>query len=491
LKEVSLKLHPLGLDIRAREGTPLIDVLHGYGVEFPCGGKGSCGKCKIRVLHGRIDSASSVQGWHLACQSKLSGDVVLELEQFETLIQADESKFKFTPEKGLGIAIDLGTTTVVCQLLDLENGKILGAEAALNSQGKFGSDLITRLEAGLAGHKEEMVRLIRRQVGEMTERLMEGRSETVRKVTIMGNTVMHHLFCDLDIRKLSFYPFESENLEMVNFRAADLNWSLRADAISFYPSIGSFVGSDILAGILATGMRRTEEYTVLIDLGTNGEIVIGNRDRILCASTAAGPAFEGAKISMGMLATSGAISSISAGKNSWNYSVIGNTEARGICGSGLIDAIALLLKEGRLGVFGEILSGDPEVELLGSVVLTQKDIQEFQLAKAAIATGLEILMRRLGIGVGDIKRVQVAGGFGSYLNKSHMKLTGMVPFAGECISQWGNTSLMGAKMFLFDSSDSPESILSVSSHVNLESEPGFQDLYVDHMVFQTDWGSIQ
>ncbi len=490
MSKVNLKLHPLGLEILAREGTPLIDVLHGFGVEFPCGGKGSCGKCKIRVLEGRIDSKSLVQGWHLACQSKLSGDVVLEVEQFETLIQADESTFSFIPETGLGIAVDLGTTTVVCQLLNLENGKILGAETALNSQGRFGSDLITRLEAGLAGHKDMMVQLIRQQIGEMTARLMEGRDEVVRKVSIVGNSVMQHLFCDLDIRKLSFYPFESENLEMVNFRAADLNWSLRADEIRFYPSIGSFVGSDILAGILATGMRRTEDYTVLIDLGTNGEIVIGNRDRILCASTAAGPAFEGARISMGMLATTGAISSISADKNSWNYKVIGNTEARGICGSGLIDAIALLLKDGRLGSFGEILSGETEVELLGPVVLTQKDIQEFQLAKAAIATGLEVLMQRLGIGVRDILRVKVAGGFGSYLNKSHMKLTGMVPFAEECISQWGNTSLMGAKMFLFDSSDSPESILSVSSHVNLESEPGFQDLYINHMVFQTGQASI-
>lgn len=469
----------------AGEGTALIDVLHAYGVEFPCGGKGSCGKCKIRVLEGRIDSASSVDGWHLACQSRLSGDVVLELEQFETLIQADESNFTFTPESGLGIAVDLGTTTVVCQLLDLESGNILGAEAALNSQGRFGSDLITRLEAGLAGHKDMMVQLIRQQIGEMTGRLMAGRDEIVKKVRIMGNSVMQHLFCDLDIRKLSFYPFESDNLEMRTYRASDLNWPIRSDEISFYPSIGSFVGSDILAGILATGMRSTREYTVLIDLGTNGEIVIGNRDRILCASTAAGPAFEGAKISMGMLATSGAISSISAGKKSWDYKVIGNTEARGICGSGLIDAIALLLKEGRLGSFGEILSGETEVKLLGSVVLTQKDIQEFQLAKAAIATGLEILMRRLGIGVGDILRVQVAGGFGSYLNRAHMKDTGMVPFAGECISQWGNTSLMGAKMFLFDSSEPPESILSVCSHVNLESEPGFQDLYIDQMAFQT------
>ena len=175
------------------------------------------------------------------------------------------------------------------------------------------------------------------------------------------------------------------------------------------------MGSDILAGIHATGMWRRKEYSVLVDLGTNGEIVVGNSESLLCASTAAGPAFEGAKISMGMLATTGAISSVSDREEGLICSVIGNVAASGICGSGLIDAVAVLLERGELGDFGEIISGDEAVELTKEVTLTAKDIQEFLLAKAAIAVGLTILIRKLEITAEEIVHIYIAGAFGNYI----------------------------------------------------------------------------
>jgi uncharacterized 2Fe-2S/4Fe-4S cluster protein (DUF4445 family) len=493
LKNITVQLVPLGKEIRAREGTPLIDILHEYGVEFPCGGKGTCGKCRVKVLEGIIETDSFHQAklarlnlgeaWHLACLSKCSGDLVLEVGQYNNLIKADESSFDFIPGKGLGMAIDLGTTTLVGQLLDLSTGRILAVETALNPQKKFGSDLISRLESALGGHREEMTRLIRKKIGQMIETMSNEHPGELQKIVLVGNTVMQHFFCGFDIEPLSFYPFESPRLGLSFLQADELDWVLDANTICFYPSIGSFVGSDILAGIMATGMHQQEAYTVLIDLGTNGELVIGNRDRIVCASTAAGPAFEGARISMGMLATTGAISSVRVTEGEWDYAVIGNVNPIGICGSGLIDVIALLLQEGMVGPYGEILSGEKELQLAGDVVLSQKDIQEIQLAKAAIATGIQLLLRKLGLEIDDMDRVYLAGGFGSYINLQHVIRTGMLMCDIDQISQLGNSALIGAKMFLFEDVSVANSILSLCSHVNLESEAGFQDLYVENLAF--------
>lgn len=493
MKTVSVKLVPLGKEILAREGTPLIDILHEYGVEFPCGGKGSCGKCRVKVLEGEIEADSQHQeqlrkldlgaDWRLACRSTCQNKLVLEVGQYHSIIKADETSFDFTPREGFGVAFDLGTTTLVGQLLDLSTGKIHAVDTALNPQKKFGSDLVSRLEAALAGHYQEMVDLIREKIGSMIGSMTGGRCEKIREISIVGNTVMQHFFCGLDIRPLSFFPFESPDLAAREMKPEELGWKIKCPNIRFHASIGSFVGSDILAGILATGMHQKEAYTVLVDLGTNGEIVVGNRKQLLCASTAAGPAFEGARISMGMQAVTGAISSVRSGNGDWQYGIIGKVAPRGICGSGLIDVISLLLESGKLGEFGEILSGEDQVQLAGRVVLTQKDIQEFQLGKSAIATGLEILMRRMGIGSGNIDRIYIAGGFGSYLNTTNVKRTGMLDYDPDKMFQLGNSALIGAKMMLFTNSEEEDRILSLTSHVNLESESDFQDRYVEHLAF--------
>jgi len=453
----------------------------------------------VKVLEGEITTDSIhleklreldlADDWRLACLSKCSEDLVLEVGQYETIIKADETTFEFEPGEGLGLAIDLGTTTLVGQLLDLSTGKILAVETSLNPQKKFGSDLISRLESALGGDKEELVTLIRYQIGEMVRKLYRGQAEIIQKVVIVGNTVMQHFFCDYDIQALSYYPFESPKLGAQHFESGDLDWVINSRNIIFYPSIGSFVGSDILAGIMATGMHQRESSAVLIDLGTNGEIVIGNRHRLLCASTAAGPAFEGARITMGMQATTGAISSVHSYEKEWHYHVIGNVEAAGLCGSGLIDVVALLLEDGIIGEFGEILSGEEKVSLAGPVVLTQKDIQEFLLAKSAIASGVEILMRRLSVTENEIDRVYIAGGFGSYINLENVQKTGMLEISSEKMHQLGNSALLGAKMFLFEDASVPKTILSITEHVNLESEPDFQDLYIRNMSFQTGSGS--
>ncbi|MGV8095486.1 MAG: ASKHA domain-containing protein [Mangrovibacterium sp.] len=494
MKKHTIRLHPLGKELQVNDQTPLIDVLHEFGIEFPCGGKGTCGKCKVRLLDGEIRMAGDHQrkikqlglsdDWRLACFSQCTGDITLEIEQFNYLILADESEFAFQPREGFGIAIDLGTTTVVTQLIDLSSAKVLAVETLLNPQVKFGADLISRIQSCLDGNASEMTRIIRSAIGTMIELMLKKHKVDIQKVVLVGNTAMQLIFSGCDVTPLSAYPFNTGDLGMKTFDPHELRWNLKsAEKVQFFPSIGSFVGSDILGGIAATGLHRKEHYTALIDLGTNGEIVIGNKDQIVCASTAAGPAFEGANISMGMRAVTGAISSLNLVNGKIEASVIGNTAPKGICGSALIDAVAILRKLEMIGMFGEINSGEGQIQIAGKVKLTQRDINEFQLAKAAIATGLNILSGKLSIGISDIEKIYIAGGFGNYINIENVVSTGMIELPEEKIYKMGNTALIGAKMFLFSNSGVTDEILLKTRHINLESDPNFQDIYVDKMLF--------
>jgi uncharacterized 2Fe-2S/4Fe-4S cluster protein (DUF4445 family) len=423
------------------------------------------------------------QDWRLACLSKAECDLSLEVEQYETMIQADYSPFEFQSRSGFGIAVDLGTTTLIAQLVDLSSAKVLAVETAMNPQRRWGSDLISRVESALAGKGSLLTRLIREEIGKMVLRLIARKDISLERIVLVGNTVMHHLFSGQDIRPLAFFPFESPDRGVKRYVPSELQWDIPCREIIFYPSIGSFVGSDILAGIHATGMWQKKGISVLVDLGTNGEIVAGNCERLLCASTAAGPAFEGARISQGMLATTGAISTVSSHGQGFHCNVIGNVSARGICGSGLIDAVAVLLALGHLGEFGEIHTGDGAIRLTRNVKLTSRDIQEFQLAKAAIAAGLDILLRKLVIGSEDPVHVYIAGAFGNYINLEKMLQTGMMDFPLDRFRKLGNSALIGAKMFLFSEVDMADEILAVTTHMNLESEADFQDIFVDRLAF--------
>lgn len=510
-QKVTINLQPVDKKIEVVHDTPLIDVLHEFGVEFPCGGKGTCGRCKVRLIEGelktdalqkqKLENLGLGKDWRLACFCKANSDITLEISQFENIILADNSAFEFKPQKGFGVAVDLGTTTIVTQLLNLENAQILDAEVAVNPQAKYGADLISRIQSCLDGKQEELQSLIRDQIGKMIQTILQKHPVEIAKVILVGNTVMHHIFSGLNVQSLSFYPFESPDLGSQQFTAEQLNWNLPGKAeIRFYHSIGSFVGSDILAGIAATKMEERDEYSVLIDLGTNGEIVIGNRNKIICASTAAGPAFEGAKISQGMRATTGAISAVKASPNSseggesgeicikinkdqFNCHVIGNVPAKGICGSGLIDAMAILLQQEKIGMFGEINSGEEKIKLAPGVFLSQADIREFQLAKAAIAAGLQILLSRLKITFNEIDKVYIAGGFGNFLNIENVIQTGLIETTEDKIVKLGNTALIGAKMFLFEDEKFIQKILSKTTHINLEGDSAFQDIYIEKMVF--------
>jgi uncharacterized 2Fe-2S/4Fe-4S cluster protein (DUF4445 family) len=248
--------------------------------------------------------------------------------------------------------------------------------------------------------------------------------------------------------------------------------------------MGSFVGSDILAGILATGIQKSRSLMGLIDLGTNGEIVLGNRERLLFCSTAAGPAFEGSCISMGMRATTGAIAQVVADHGTFKCRVLGNVPPRGICGSGLVDAVAVGLATEHIREDGKILKGNGSIALYPPVEVTQNDIRELQVAKAAIAAGVRILLKDLGASEEEVGRLYLAGAFGNYINRSNAHRIGMLRVPPERIQPAGNTALLGAKLALFNTDEELYAdIQRTARHVSLNVDEQFQDIFVGEMSF--------
>ena len=382
---VRVELLPLGRSIEVPRGSSLDTVLFPYGVEFPCGGEGTCGGCRVRVLRGEIPITPEMRGvlrpdellagWRLACRARVESPVTLEVEQWETPVLADNSAFAFEPEPGRVIAIDLGTTTLAAQLVDGLTGGVCGVETALNPQAAWGADLMTRIEHDLRDPARTLTGAVREAIGAMC-----GRFGEAREVLLCGNTVMQHLFCGAPLESMSHVPFDPA-----------LEGTQVTGSGTFLPNLGGFVGSDILAGIVATGLHETTALTALIDLGTNGEIVVGHRKKMVCASTAAGPAFEAGRIRMGMRAAEGAIAHVEVRDGVMVCRVLGDTVPRGICGSGLVAAVAAALDLGLVHPNGRLANGARELPIAGPVSLTQADIRELQLAKGAIAAGLRML----------------------------------------------------------------------------------------------------
>lgn len=480
--------------IEVPERASLADLLFEQGVEFPCGGTTACGGCRVRLVEGEIavtegmrDALSDDElaaGWRLACQAQARGRVTIEIEQWEGPILSDEAKMPARNGEGLGIAIDLGTTTLVAQLLDFATGDVLGVRTALNPQSAHGADVMSRVQFDLR-EAGVLTRAIRQGLGALVRDLAAGRE--VSEVLLCGNTVMHHLFCGEDVRPLSHVPFHPSADGWRQFNAGELGWDLPSDCrAAFLPCLGGFVGSDILAGMMAVDWPVRDRLTALIDLGTNGEIVLGSRHRALCASTAAGPAFEAGCIHMGMRAAPGAIAHVSAGQSGFECHVLGGSAPQGICGSGLVDAVAAGLQLGRILASGRLANGAKELELMPPVFMTQSDVRQVQLAKGAIAAGLRILLKRWGANHGDIERVYLAGAFGNYVASASAYRIGLLEVEPARIDQAGNTALRGTKMLLLGRAGREAQITGmrrITEHVALASDPEFQDVFVDCMGF--------
>jgi uncharacterized 2Fe-2S/4Fe-4S cluster protein (DUF4445 family) len=487
--KVWIELAPLGAVLEVDRGAALENVLMTRGMEFPCGGLGTCGGCRVQVLEGQIEATAEDEaalskeelsdGWRLACRVRTVSNLKLRVEQWTMPVLTDDTQLSRTRRKGLVVAIDLGTTTIVAQLLDLSTGKLLGLRTGLNPQTIQGADVMSRVRFTMGS--PDLTPLIRDFLGNMVHDVAAGREDEIIEVVLVGNTVMHHLFCGLDVEPLTHVPFASPNLGEQRFTAVDLGWQLSSSAvIRFLPCIGGFVGSDILAGIVAVGLQTGTDLRALIDLGTNGEISLGNRDRILCASTAAGSAFEAGSIKMGMRASTGAISRVFLHHDVMNCAVIGDVEPRGICGSGLVDAVAAGLDGSIIGTSGRFTNKSKEFTVGGTVKLWQADVRELQLAKGAIASGLRILLDRWGASINDVKEVFLSGAFGNYVRAESAVTIGLLETSVDRLVPSGNTALRGAKM-LIGAEDFP--VLNLIEHVGLASDPHFQDQFVTCMAF--------
>ena len=492
---VRIRLEPLGVELDVPLGASLVSALAAHGVEFPCGGTGECGSCGVRVLSGSLpttnvdrsafDADQLASGWRLACQARADASLVLECGQWrmEILTDNESSGTAALPTQptrhGLGIAIDLGTTTIAAQIVDLTTGSVLGVETALNPQVALGSDVMSRIRAALDG--ADLTTPIRAALGAIVARVARGRKNEVAEVLLVGNTVMHHFFSGLDVESLAHVPFQSSHLGEQHFTARELGWDLRTDCkIRFARCLGGFVGSDILAGIVATGINRRDEFSALVDLGTNGEIAIGNRHGVVCASTAAGPAFEAGSIRMGMRAVTGAVSYVALDGGALRATVIGDVAPRGICGSGLVDAVAAGLSSNAILASGRIASGTKLFSIAPPVVLYQSDIRELQLAKAAIAAGFRLLLNRLGAAATDLQSIHLAGAFGNYVQIDSAIRIGLIESRRAIVHAAGNTALRGARTMLLAGQEPP---LPPIKHVSLAADAAFHDEFANCMTF--------
>jgi uncharacterized 2Fe-2S/4Fe-4S cluster protein (DUF4445 family) len=461
----------------------LADRLFELGVEFPCGGESACGGCKIRVLSGHVpitapmrqalSEAELAEGWRLACCSEARESVVVEVDQWSLPVLTDEQSTPLEPREGFGAAIDLGTTTLAAQLVDLATGEVLAVETALNPQARHGADVMSRIQYDLR-HPGELTAMIRQSLGQMLARLAGGRA--LEEVLIAGNTVMHHLFCGLSVEPLAAVPFLSPEVGERRFSARELGWGTQ---VRFLPCLGGFVGSDLLAGMVATRLHEQSATHALFDIGTNGEIVLGSRHGILCASTAAGPAFEGGRISAGTTARTGAIDAVRVRAGAYECHVIGGQAASGICGSGLVDAAACALELGQILPSGRLAGGVKTLRLTDSVSLTQGDIRELQLAKGAMAAGLKILAGA------PPRAIWLAGAFGSYIKEAAARAIGLLP-QDVAIQPVGNSALRGTRMLLLTPTHRDAllaRLCALTRHVELAADPAFQDTFADSMAF--------
>lgn len=472
------------LELQPKPGEHLADLLFAAGVEFPCGGESNCGGCRVRVLDGEVPPTDQMRqviseedlaaGWRLACTAESTGPVTVEIEQWTARILTDDQSVALEPRNGFGAVVDLGTTTLVVQLVDLATGEVLGVETALNPQARYGADVMSRIQYDLQ-HPGILTNLIRRELGAMLRRLAQ--DDVLEEILLVGNTAMHHLFCGLSVEPLASVPFESPTLGAVSFKSTDLDW---LGPSTFLPNLGGFVGSDLLAGIIATGLDESSRVTALFDIGTNGEIVVGSHRKIVCASTAAGPAFEGGRISNGMRAGTGAIDSVHPVDAGFECRVIGGTQARGICGSGLVDAVAASRQLGYVQANGRVTLQGRVVQLAAGVTLMQADFRELQLAKGAMAAGLKMLSSL------KPEKLYLAGAFGNYIRQASATAIGLLP--QNCpVEPVGNSALRGARMLLLSPSARQQRLtrlLERTTHVELAADPGFQDLFAESMILE-------
>lgn len=605
---------PEGRSVFVLDGTTIVEAAGQAGIilNTPCGGEGTCGKCRVQVQgdgpeptpaekrHLSEDELES--GLRLGCQMHVRRDTVVtipdEARYFEQVVLTEgrEHRFRLHPnvrkkyldlgepraedlrsdvdrlkdalsdetehihlelplirqlpgllrkedfkitvvldgedvialEKGdttdsiYGVALDVGTTTVVGTLSNLGTGEKLQVASCTNPQVHFGDDVVGRIQYATE-HADGLDQLNRRLMGAINEIVLELTDaagvelEEIYEVTVVGNSTMTHILLGISPEPIALAPYVPAIREAVDVRAREVGLDIHNSAnLHVLPNISGYVGSDTVGVALAARMLHSEDVLLAIDIGTNGEVIMGNQDRLISCSCAAGPAFEGARIRFGMRAAEGAISKVVINERI-ETGVIGGGRARGICGSGLLDAVAELLSAGVIDPSGRIRTGDdlpsdlaeplrkavttvddePAVVLVGkhesktqdAIVLTQRDVRELQLAKAAIWAGIQVVSNEFGLEPKDASQVLLAGGFGNFIRRSSAKRIGLLPdMPTNRIEFIGNAASVGARVALMcrECRDEARRISEDTEYLELANRPDFQMYYADAMMFPSE-----
>jgi len=476
---------PQQRNIEAAAGATLLNVLRSAGLilNAPCGGHGSCGKCKIFV-NGKEA---------LACRTVVDRDMTVALLPSEdSAILTDGIPHLVSDLPGKDdylLAFDIGTTTVAGYVLDGKSGVQLACCSMCNPQAAFGADVISRIQHALHGHMEELTTAIRKCASDITCSLCEMAGihpGQIRTVSIVGNPAMQQLFLGISPENLARIPFAPVLTQSKTELAQKYLPDCANAELLIVPDISGFVGADTVACVLATDLYAGDALTLLVDIGTNGELVLGNRHRMVACSTAAGPALEGANIRCGMRGQTGAIDHVWLEKDQIRYSVIGGGAVLGICGSGLIDAVAVALDAGFLNERGRIQNGEDTITLADHVFLTQDDIRQVQMAKGAIAAGIELMAAHLDVSLQDIQKVYLAGAFGTFMKPASACRIGLLPAVlHDKIEAVGNAAGSGAKLLACDTKQFlfTEQLVSRVEFLELATVPGFQRSFAKNMRF--------
>lgn len=528
--------------IKGRKADPLLRTLQEHDIFIPavCGGRGTCGKCSVRFTYGASEPSEEdrkffsreklEEGYRLACKAYPARACTVVVDEREssgffvltdaettdpmdnttrgsshtagaaktgrrcTDQEKDVHQIRENPaDVSYGIAVDIGTTTIAMQLLELPERRTADVFTDINRQRAYGADVISRIEASNAGQKEELRKSICEQLAAGFHKLTDGRERKVSRMVIGGNSTMIHLLMGYSCETLGVYPFTPIDISLTHTTCRELlGMQDQEFDIMICPGVSTYVGGDITAGMYALDFDKRENPCVLVDLGTNGEMAIGCKDRIMVTSTAAGPAFEGGNIVCGTGSIPGAVCKVELDGNKVKLETIGNEEPCGICGTGVIDTVYELKKEEIMDETGRMEDPYFEDGLLlseknGGIRFYQKDVRELQLAKSAVRAGLETLISKYGSTYDDIEHIYIAGGFGYQMDVRKAADIGLLP--AECldkISAAGNTCLKGTVKALTDK-DAEErlrGLADMSKEIQLSNDKEFQEFYMEYMYFE-------
>lgn len=452
------------------EGEKLLSELLGLSdihIDKPCGGRGACKKCTV-IVDGREE---------LSCRYVVSRDAEVVVPEKKDIVSVTGAVESGIATENLCLCLDIGTTTLALALVSLDEKRIIKTKTAVNPQREFGADVILRIEyCSKNGAKDLQSTLLTKLSQIVDELLAEYKVASVEKMYVAGNTTMLHLFFGVDCSSLGVSPYTPVFLQEKRASGKNLGFNNIGEVISL-PGISAFVGADIVSGLGYVDHLGKDRYSLLIDLGTNAEIVLFNKDKYLCATAAAGPCFEGANITCGMSASVGAVSKYKA---DGSYSVIGDVEPEGICATGLVDIIAELVRNGTVEESGYM---EEDYALSERVKVTPADIREFQLAKSAVMSAIKCLLGHGNVTYSDIEKMYIAGGFSVQLNIENASYLGLVPKElADRFVPINNSSLLGTVKFTCEKNDLTE-ITEKAEFIDLGADNMFSELFFENMVF--------